>query len=230
MGKIVEAVESSPEAQRTVIVYCSDHGDMACEHGMWWKSSFYEGSSRVPLIISWPGRFPQGAQDPTLLSLIDVGPTVLELAGADPLPDVAGMSFAGRLSQDTADADSSHEVYSEYLGLLGDRPSFMIRTGPWKLNTYSEFGSCQLFHLEEDPGEVHDRTGDPGCASVVRECLAKVNGRYSAARMLEAVEAQQRAADLTRRCGHAPIPHPVPPFEPPEGSNVFDFGQLGRAG
>ena len=85
-------------------------------------------------------------------------------------------------------------------------------------------------YLVEDPGEVHDRAGDPGCASVVRECLAKVNGRYSAARMVEAVEAQQRAVDLIRRCGHPPIPHPVTPFEPPEGSNVFDFGQLAGAG
>ena len=226
IGRIVDAVRSSPEGERTVIIYCSDHGDMAGEHGMWWKSSFYDGSARIPLIVSWPGQFSEGAERSANVSLIDVGPTVLEIAGAEPLPGVSGRSFAELLKAGGADAGGDREVYSEYIGLLGDLPACMIRTGPWKLNYYHEFDSCQLFNMEEDPQELHDRAGDPECREIVAACLAKINRRWSAEAMLENAEKQRQARSLIGRCGHGLMPHPAPQFTPPEDANQFDFSQL----
>ena len=151
VGQIVEMVKASPEAANTVTIYCSDHGDMACEHGMWWKSNFYEGSVKVPCIVSWPKRFASSKVVDAVVSLIDLGPTVLEIAGAEPLPDATGRSFAGMLGPGNQEIEWPNEVYSEYLGLLGDEPACMTRRGAWKLNYYHEFGSYQLFNLEHDP-------------------------------------------------------------------------------
>ncbi len=226
VGRIVEAVRSSPEADRTLIIYCSDHGDMACEHGMWWKSSFYDGSARVPLIVSWPEQFLQGVENDAIISLIDIGPTLLDIAGGDPLPDVSGRSFAGFLTGDGDNLDRPDEVFSEYIGLLGDQPACMLRTGPWKLNTYHEFKSCQLFNMQEDPHEMHDRAEDPACREIVEEGSARIHRRWSAERILQNAEKQNRAKDLIRRCGHGPMPHPVSPFTAPEDANRFDFSQL----
>ena len=226
IGRIAGAVRSSPEADRTVIIYCSDHGDMACEHGMWWKSSFYDGSARVPLIVSWPQQLLRGKKNHAVISLIDVGPTVLDLADAAPLPDVSGRSFAGFLSGDGTIPDWPNEVFSEYIGLLGDQPSCMVRTGPWKLNYYHEFQSCQLFNMDEDADEMHDRAEDSACREIVEDCLARIHRRWSAERILRNAEKQNRAKDLIRRCGYGLMPHPVSPFAAPEGCNRFDFSQL----
>ena len=228
VGRIVATARSDPrrKPRRTVIIYCSDHGDMACEHGMWWKSSFYDGSARVPLIVSWPRRLPQRRENPAVLSLIDVGPTVLDLADAPPLPDVSGRSFAGLLMGEGTIPDWPEEVFSEYIGLLGDQPGCMVRRGPWKLNYYHEFQSCQLFNMVEDPGEMHDRAEDPDCREIVADCRDRILSRWSAERMLRDAEKQNRARDLIRRCGYGPTPHPVSPFVAPEGCNRFDFSQL----
>ena len=225
IGRILDAIGSSPDADRTVVIYTSDHGDMACEHGMWWKSSFYEGSAGVPLLVSWPGRVGEGVVQGGVISLIDVGPTLLDLAGADPLPDVTGRSFS-ELLMNGGGGSWDHEVFSEYIGLWGDQPGCMVRTGPWKLNYYHETKSCQLFNLESDPGELHDRASDPECRDVVETLSARIHGRWSAEGILEALDRQARARALIRSCGHPPIPHPAPHFEPPNGASQFDFSQL----
>ena len=61
IGRLLETLASTSFADNTAVIYLSDHGEMAGEHGMWWKSSFYDGSSGVPMIASFPGRFNEGA-------------------------------------------------------------------------------------------------------------------------------------------------------------------------
>ncbi len=225
VGRIIKAIRTQPSVDNTVIIYTSDHGDMACEHGMWWKSSFYEGSVSVPLIFSWPGHFQKNKTENSIVSLIDVGPTVLDIASAAPLPDVSGKSFAGFLTGEDI-PDWSNEVFAEYCGLWGDQPSCMIRTGPWKLNYYHEFLSCQLFNIKVDPDERHDRANDPDCAEVVKFCLQKIHARWSAEALLENFAKQERAREVLQSCGHAAVPHEVGRFTTPEGCNEFDFSQL----
>ena len=65
-----------------MVIYTSDHGEMLGEHGLWWKSSFDEPSTRIPLIAAWPGRFPAGSRVSTPVSLLDLTHTIVAAAGA----------------------------------------------------------------------------------------------------------------------------------------------------
>ncbi|MBT7099361.1 sulfatase-like hydrolase/transferase [Candidatus Poribacteria bacterium] len=226
VGAIIEAARTSAAGDNTVVIYCSDHGDHACEHGMWWKSSHLEGSARVPLLVSCPGQPDGGRTVEAVVSLIDVGPTVLELAGADPLPDVAGRSLAGFLRRDSAPTDWPNEIFCEYIGAHGDQPSCMVRSGDWKLIYYAEFDSHLLYNLKTDPEELDDRAGDPVCAEIATTLLEKIHGRWSAAKMLEGGAKERRAQALIRGCGHPLMPHPVPRPDPLERAHQFDFSQV----
>jgi choline-sulfatase len=231
VGRVLDALRSSPGAENTVVVYCSDHGDMASAHGMWWKTCHYEGAVCVPLIAAWPGRFVENRTVDAPLSLIDVGPTVLDLAGADPLPDVAGRSLVEFLRRGERPADWPDECFSECLGAHGDQPSCMIRSGPWKLIYYAgadsrSSGSYQLFHLGQDPEEMDDRAGDPACREVARALLERIHARWSAEEMRRGKARERRAQEVIRRCPHPPIPHPVANEAPPAGANQFDFAQV----
>jgi choline-sulfatase len=226
VGQILDAVNRSPECEKTVVIYCSDHGDMACEHGMWWKSNFYEGSAGVPCIVWWPSGFAGGRVMDSVVSLIDIGPTLLEIAGGEALPDSSGKSFAQLLAPEGQSIEWMHEVRSEYMGLLGDAPAYMVRWGPWKLNYYHETGWYQLFNLIEDPREAADRSSDPACKAIAVDCLARMRERWSAEEALTQAKRQHRAMAFIDRCGHEFVPHEMSAFEVPEGYNEFDFGQL----
>ena len=223
IGKVIDAVKASPDADDTVVIYTTDHGDLAGEHGMWWKSNYYEGAARVPLIVSCPSRFEADTID-AVASLIDVGPTLLDLAAAEPMHGVSGRSLAPFLTG-AAPVDWSNETFSEYAGAHGDKPSCMIRSGPWKLMYYSEYDSFLLFNLDEDPDELTDCATDPACREVGEELLAKIHARWSADRVLEGNAQQQRtvsALSREQRLGTDGDLHETPP----DDANVFDFSQV----
>jgi choline-sulfatase len=226
VGRIVETVRNAPGGDDTVIVYCSDHGDMAGEHGLWWKSNFFEGSVGVPLIASCPKHFARGRTVDAVVNLTDVGPTLLDLAGAPPMVEAGGRSLAGFLT-DAPPGDWPNETYAEYVGAHGDRPSCMLRSGPWKMMYYQEFDAFLLFHLDEDPGETRDRADDPACAEVAARLLAKVRARFSPERMLEGAACQgDRWLAMADHSNECDAPHPVRHETPPAEANAFDFSQV----
>jgi choline-sulfatase len=155
VGTILDALEASGEADNTIVVYCSDHGESLGEHGLWWKSNFYDGSSRIPLIVSWPGHIKPGEVRTENVSLMDIGTTLMDLAGIDELPGVSGRSFQQLLNGDAAAWDDT--VFAEYaVGTI----CRMVRSGPWKYNYYHEM-EPELFNLDEDPNELHNLAGEP---------------------------------------------------------------------
>ena len=177
-GRVLDAVGSSALSTNTVIVDCSDHGEMAGEHGLWWRSNLRQESVGVPLIVSWPGHFVSGTKADHSVSLLDVGPTVIELGGAPGLPDTDGRSLVEALRTGSF-SDHADEVVTEHFppfvsDVLRDQhdpPMRMVRRGPWKLMVYHGAGH-ELFNLEEDPREEHDRSDDPAAAGVLAELLA----------------------------------------------------------
>jgi choline-sulfatase len=191
VGRILEALEACGLARDTVVVYTSDHGEMAGEHGMWWKSSLYDGSVGVPLIWSWPGRFAAGRDVSAVAGLVDVAPTLTDLTGAPALPAATGRSLVPWLGGAPA-PDWPDEAFAEVVPGLGSPPARMVRRGRWKLIAHEGFETPQLFDLRADPGEFADRGSDPACAAVREDLLAVARRDWSGAR-IEA-ELRRRAA------------------------------------
>ena len=93
IGRLLDALQEGGLREDTVVVYTSDHGEFIGEHGLWWKNDFYEHSSRVPLLVSWPGRFAAGARFEGAVSLLDLTRTLVDLAGAPDPGDLDGDSL-----------------------------------------------------------------------------------------------------------------------------------------
>jgi choline-sulfatase len=171
IGMLTDALERNGLDDNTVVIYVSDHGEMAGEHGLWWKCSFYEGSSRVPIIVSWPDRFAPGRRT-RISSLVDVTRTVLDLAECEPdNADLDGTVLTGVL--DGSEPDGGGVAFSEYEAHGTDRPARMVRRGNFKLNYYHG-EEPELFDVVVDPGEFNDLARDPAYATVRDELRALV--------------------------------------------------------
>ena len=158
IGGLLQKLAETRYGQDTIVIYASDHGEMAGNHRLWWKSSFYQDSVGVPMIWRGPGI---GTDEVCgrVTNLLDIGPTLVDLAGGDPMPLTRGRSLRGFL--ESGEVEGWDDItYSEYGGLQGDAPGRMVRRGPWKLNHYHGYDLPQLFNLEDDPGEWHDLGGD----------------------------------------------------------------------
>jgi len=166
VGQIVNALEKSSLGDNTVVVYISDHAEMAGEHGMWAKHNFLDASIAVPMIWSWPSHLPEGAVSNDIVSLIDVGTTLADWAG-QPEPFGSGRSLLPLLREEDS-ADWPDEAFAD------DTKNQMIRRGRFKLNYYHGYDEIQLFDLEADPEENRDLRLDPAYQAVGEELLAKV--------------------------------------------------------
>jgi len=216
VGSILDALKKSGLSENTVVVYTTDHGEMAGEHGMWWKSNFYEGAVSTPLIMAWPGNMPAGRRIPEIVS--HVGPTLAALAGAEPLPSASGRSMAPLLSGSTQ--DWPNEAFSEYAPQLGVPATRMIRSGPWKLVHFDGMRP-QMFNLEDDPGELRDLGESPAHAEVRRRLLARVLHGWPADEMKRELSRRAREQRLIRLWSQQVKPEAPQQWIAPEGSNVF---------
>jgi len=157
IGKVLTALRTHPEiAKNTVIIYSSDHGENMGEHGMWWKNCMYEPSSRVPLVISWPGRWSGGQRRKGASSHVDLVKTVAEIAGARTPEDWNGTSMLHWM--DHANAAWKDFAVSEYYAHNTASGYVMFRSGEWKYVYHTAIdkdhpAERELYNLIEDPQE-----------------------------------------------------------------------------
>ena len=191
VGQLLDKLDETGLSDDTLVVYASDHGEMAGEHGCWWKSNYYEGSVGVPLIARWPGVIPAGVENRVICNLLDWAPTAVELCGGEPLPEADGHSLWSEMRglPDDARPDAT---FSELGPTRGDPPSRMIRQGPWKLYAYHGDTPPALFNLADDPGEWKDLAGDPACAAVRQDLLGRLYAGWDPERVA------RRSAELIR--------------------------------
>jgi len=220
-GRVLDALRRTRFADNTVVVYTTDHGDMAGEHRLWTKSVFYEASVGVPMIWSWPGRFRAGTTVRRVTSLLDIGPTLLDFAGAPPMKNVAGRSLTGFFTG-TGDVKGwPDDAFAECCGLRGDHPSRMLREGPWKIILHHGHDQPQLFNLAEDPEEMNDRRDDPACAAVRERLLRRVREGWNGERTVKAIaQVKQRWKAASEKAGAYTTPTPDYWDMPPD-ANVF---------
>jgi choline-sulfatase len=194
VGELLASLEENGLADRTVVIFTSDHGDMLCEKGMVQKRCFYEWSARVPLIFCFPDRWQAGRVIGTPVSLVDLLPTVLDIAGVETRLPHDGRSLLGLVDgSDTAERVAFSEIHSEGI----HSPCFMVRKGRFKY-VYVHRRDEQLFDLATDPGEWKDLAGDPDYSTVVRELKALILGQFDPDAIEAEVEAGLRRRQLVR--------------------------------
>jgi choline-sulfatase len=186
IGEVLGALCDAGLQDRTTVLFTADHGEMLGERGLWYKMSFLEQSARVPLIVRRPGQDSRGRRVPEPVSLIDLAPTLLELAGlgTDAIAGEGdGVSVAGSVTG--AGPPPRHPVVSEYHAEGVQAPSAMVRAGQHKLIASLEDPDL-LYDLRDDPRELHDlvRTGgqEPTVAALHEQLarrldLATIDGR-----------------------------------------------------
>ncbi len=189
IGQLLDALIETGQAENTVVIHISDHGDMNGEHGMWRKSNFYEASSRVPLQVSWPGRITGGQRFAEVVSLVDVAATICDIAGDNCDLPLDGDSLLPMLTGD--DRTWKDEAFCEYLAHGSDRPLAMLRRGRYKLN-YSWGDPVELYDLEADPGEFHDLAHVADYQDLIADMTARLLSDWDPTALDKQVRASQR--------------------------------------
>ena len=195
VGEVVKALEEAQCLDNTIVIVTSDHGDMLGERGLWYKMNFFEHSARVPMIMAGPGVVQGNSANPC--SLVDLFPTMLEIAGFDKAP---GMPIDGRSLWPVASggADTGDEAVGEYCAECASHPLFMIRRGQYKY-IHCDIDPPMLFDIEADPLELTNLAGEPAHAALVAEFAQEVARRWDSAMIRAHVIATQKQ----RRAVHA---------------------------
>jgi len=160
IGRILDALLERGQIDHTAIIFWSDHGEMLCDKGRLYKSVFYEESVRVPLIIRPLGYRHAGSVSDSLVSQIDVFPTILDIAGCDAEPIGFGRSLTPLLERKT---DALRDgVFSEI------HQRTMIRDKRFKMVVDSQGTVLKLYDMLGDPQEEVNLVGSPGTADTVQ--------------------------------------------------------------
>ncbi|KAM9367965.1 arylsulfatase K [Phaethornis superciliosus] len=158
LGEIISALRDTGILEKTMVIFTADHGELAMEHRQFYKMSMYEGSSHVPLLVMGPGVKEQ-QQVPDLVSLVDIYPTMLDIARIPVPQNLSGYSLTPLLrgkDENQGTPPRPSWVLSEFHGCDVNSSTYMLRTGNWKYVAYSDGRSVlpQLFDLSADPDEL----------------------------------------------------------------------------
>lgn len=165
IGRVLDALEESGQAENTWVFFSADHGLSVGQHGLLGKQNMYEHSLRVPFMVAGPG-VPANHRMVAPIYLQDVMPTALALAGADTPEHVF---FNNLLPQITGQDGETN--YPAVLGSYLDKQRAVIRDG-WKLILYPDAQAVRLYHVALDELEAHDHAGYPGTLDRQRALFA----------------------------------------------------------
>lgn len=161
IGEILETLHAT--RQEAIILFASDHGDMLGERGLWFKMNFFEGSARVPLMISASGLSSRCETAP--VSTVDICPTLCDLAGIS-MEEVAPWTSGESLVPLAKGGTRTSPVAMEYAAEASYAPLVSLRQGRYKFNACT-LDPDQLFDLENDPNELQNLAQDPAYADEV---------------------------------------------------------------
>jgi arylsulfatase A-like enzyme len=183
IGRLFEAIDRAGQAENTVVIFTSDNGGLATAEGSptsnaplsEGKGWMYEGGTREPLIVRWPGVVEPGSQCSVPVTSTDFYPTMLQAAGLDLMPEqhCDGVSLLPLLKgAGTLDREAIFWHYPHY-GNQGGTPGSSVRAGDHKLIEFFEDGHVELYDLREDIGEERDLAqAEPRLAQQLQEMLA----------------------------------------------------------
>lgn len=179
-GKLLKGFEAAGVLDHTVVVVVGDHGEGLEQHGELTHASFlYDSTMRVPLLIAAPGRFPAGLRVARQVRTVDLMPTILELLGLPPSPDVQGRSLVPLVREPGRRWEEEALLETDFNRLqYGWAPLRGLRTERYKL---IEAPKPELYDLAADPGETRNLVASqPALVAQLRARLALLAERLQA--------------------------------------------------
>ena len=188
VGRLVDTLDRLGLSDNTIIVFTSDHGYHVGEHGLWQKQSLFEESARVPLLVVAPGRSKAGSRSESLISHVDLFPTLAELCSVSKPANLQGQSLVAMLNDPSQAgrgwaltqvvrsgkfnrAAASPAVADEGTQFFG----YSLRTARWR---YTEWGEGEygreLYDHDADPRELTNLADIPEHAKTVAELSAQM--------------------------------------------------------
>jgi iduronate 2-sulfatase len=183
VGRVLAALDASGVADRTIVVFLSDHGYQVGEHGLWGKTSNFEYDARVPLLIRNPVGSTQPGSTDSLAELIDLFPTLTELCGLPQPEGLEGSSLVPVLqnaeARVKAAAMTQHPRPAYYDRTPSGEPQLMgysVRTASARYTEWRDWAtgrttSRELYLQSDEPAELRNVVDDPAAAGVLRECV-----------------------------------------------------------
>lgn len=178
VGKVLQTLEEEGLEDNTIVVFTSDHGFHLGEHRFWMKVSLHEESVKVPMIIKVPGKEP--AVSHSLTELLDLYPTIAELAGLDYSEDLQGKSLVNIL--DNPDHSVRDVAFSMHR--RGGKFSYLLRSDKWAYIQYDEDGEAgmELYDMEIDPQQYNNLAHNPQYEDIVAEFQEKLKQKLKEVR------------------------------------------------
>ncbi len=182
IGRLLDYLRDEGLEDNTIVVYTSDQGFFLGENGWFDKRWMDEVSSRIPLLVRWPGRVDAGSVSPALVQNIDFAPTLLDAVGIEAPEPMHGVSLLPLLENPAAnwDRDLYYHFY-ENPGFHGVARHYGVHTGRYKLVHYYRKGEWELFDLQTDPHEqdnLHGREGYAELTGDLERRLSALRARY----------------------------------------------------
>ncbi len=168
IGEILQTIQERGELDNTVIVFCSDHGEMNGDNGMLYKSNFLNGSVRIPFLVRTPGTLKNDTinrinNNP--VDWIDIGPTLVELAGGEIKHQQFGKSLCPLL-------DGTANSHREF-AVSEIENEIMLLNEEWKVALNAKRQPYMLFDMQNDPNETNNLTGLPEMKKLEKDLRAR---------------------------------------------------------
>lgn len=173
IGRLLDFLESEQLADNTIVVYMSDQGFFLGENGWFDKRWIDDTSSRIPLLVQWPGNVKPGSESNSLVQNIDFAPTLLEAAGLEPAATMQGKSILPLLRGEEWDRDLYYHFY-ENPGSHNVARHYGIISKRFKLVHYYQNSEWELFDLQSDPDEQTNVYGKASYADTRQDLLTRL--------------------------------------------------------
>lgn len=193
IGKVLDALEARGYLDNSWVIFCSDHGELLGDHGLAYKWLMYDPIVHVPLILCPPGSFaqPQPSETNDLVSLIDLAPTILSLAGIDIPAYIEGRALLPYVTGESVEPRTA--VYAE------DNYQIMLRTDNYKLIYYIGQTASDLYDLQHDPDELVNLWDNPDYVAVRNQLLADLLQWFTTSVYYNSGYRTERARDVRLR-------------------------------
>jgi arylsulfatase A-like enzyme len=173
-GRLLDSLDTSGQAEDTLVLYCADHGDYCGEHGLFAKGiPCFRGAYHIPAIVRWPGgiRAP-GRRVDAFVSLADFGPTFLDVVGFEGEMDFSGRSLLPFL-QGKDDSGWRDDIHTQCNGVELYYTQRAVTTREYKY-VFNGFDQDELYNLENDPDEMTNLARDPAYQDVIRQLCTRL--------------------------------------------------------